>query len=117
MNVNIRSNNLVVLEGRITYLNEYSKGKAANITVAVENGKAPDGSDRPASFIQTKSFTPTCYNTLKLKMMVRIYGHIAPSRYEKEGKDVFKQDIIADYVEFMETKATVQAREMAEANA
>ena len=27
------------------------------------------------------------------------------------------QDIIADYVEFMETKATVQAREMAEANA
>ncbi len=27
------------------------------------------------------------------------------------------QDIIADYVEFMETKATIQAREMAEANA
>lgn len=116
LNVSLRTNNAVILEGRITYLREYSKGKAANITLAVENGKNPDGSDRSASFVQTKSFTPDCYNKLELKMLVRIFGHIVCSHYEKDGEQIFKQDIVADYVEFLETKAAVQARKMAEVN-
>ena len=115
MNVNMRTNNTIILEGRITYLREYSKGKAANITVAVDNGKNPDGTDRPASHIQTKSFTPACYNTLEKGMLIRIYGHVVCSSYEKDGKTIYNQDLVADYVEFKETKAAVQARKMAAA--
>ena len=49
-------------------------------------------------------------------MLVRIFGHIVCSHYEKDGEQIFKQDIVADYVEFLETKAAVQARKMAEVN-
>ena len=85
LNVSLRTNNAVILEGRITYLREYSKGKAANITLAVENGKNPDGSDRSASFVQTKSFTPDCYNKLELKMLARFSGR-RPSPQDGRGQ-------------------------------
>ena len=39
LNVSLRTNNAVILEGRITYLREYSKGKAANITLAWGTGR------------------------------------------------------------------------------
>lgn len=112
MTINMNTGNMTILQGRISRIGEYSPGKAANVTVAVENGKAPDGSDRKPTYVQTKNFTPACYNNLKKGMLVRIYGHISPSSYMRDGERVYNQDVIADFIEFLESKATVQTRAM-----
>lgn len=117
MKINVFTNNRLELQGRISKINEYSAGKAANVTLAIDNGKDKDGNDRPTSFIQTKSFTPSCYNELKVGMKVRIHGHIAPGSYQKGTETIYTQDIVADFIEFLESKAAVDAREAAKASA
>ena len=78
------TNNHVELEGRISKVKEYSPGKAANVTIAVDNGKDAEGSDRPTSFVQTKCFAPATYGGLKVGMLVRLFGHIP--RFLREGR-------------------------------
>ncbi|MBO5435329.1 hypothetical protein J6A31_05890 [bacterium] len=113
MKISTYTNNSLQLQGRITAVKEYSEGKAANVTIAVDNGKDKNGNARDASFIQLKSFTPASYNAIKTGMKVRIFGHVAPSQYEKDGEPVYTQDLVADYIEFLESKAIVDAREAA----
>ena len=55
-------------------------------------------------FIQTKSFTPAAYANVKVGMKIKIYGHITPSKYTKDGETIYQQDIIADYIEYLESK-------------
>lgn len=111
------SNNRLELLGRISSVKEYSEGKAANVSLAVDNGKDADGNAREASFIQLKSFTPATYNALKTGMLVQVIGHIAPSKYVKDDKPVYNTDLVADYIVFLESKETVVAREAAKAEA
>lgn len=111
MKITAFSNNHFELQGRITDIREYSAGKAANITVAVENGKDEDGNLRDPYYIQLKSFKPASYNECKKGMLVRVYGHIATSKYTKDGKTVYSTDMVCDYVDFLESKAIVEARE------
>lgn len=115
MKVSIYENNDLRLKGRVSRINEYSAGKAANVTVAVDNGKDKDGNKRPASYIQTKSFAPDVYNTLKEGMFVEIRGHIAPNSYGEGENKTYTQDIVADYIIFLESKAQVEQREAAKA--
>ena len=112
-NYNSRSykNNAIQLHGRVIKINEYSAGKAARITIAAAN----DGYSQ--NFVQVKNFHPECYNLLKVGMQVHAYGHIQPGRYQKDGKTVFTQDIVADDIEFLENKASVDIREAAKAAA
>lgn len=110
MKITRYTNNMITLEGRVSELREYSPGKAANVTIAVENAKNDDGTKTDPSFIQTKSFSPAAYGNLKKGMKIRIYGHIVPSRYVKNGETTYSQDIVADYIEYLESKATVEAR-------
>lgn len=105
------TSNETVFQGRITNVKEYSKDKAANITIAVEN-KTKDGKTKTLN-IQTKSFSPAMYNNTKTGMLVRLYGHVSPSSYEKNGKTIYTQDLITDYIEFLESKFVVDAREAA----
>lgn len=107
---NCNTSNMIQLHGRVAYVNEYSTGKAANVGIAVENGSS-------TMFIETKNFKPGCYNLLRTGMLVNVYGHITPERYEKGGKTVFTQAIVADFIEFLESKATVDIREAAKAAA
>lgn len=111
MKISSFTNNNFQLQGRIAETHEYSVGKAANITIAVDNGKDKDNVQRDPSFIQLKSFTPASYSMIKKGMKVRVYGHISTSSYEKDGKTIRSQDLIADYVEFLESKAVVDVRE------
>lgn len=111
------TNNDLILEGRVASVNEYSKDKAANITLAIDNGKDKDGNKKEPFYIQTKSFTPAAYNSVRTGMKIRIYGHVAPNNYEKDGGEkVYGTDLIADFIDFLESKATVEAREAAKGN-
>lgn len=111
MKISVYENNYVRLKGRVSRIHEYSAGKAANVTIAVDNGKDKDGNKRPASYIQTKSFAPDVYNALKDGMLVEAYCHIAPNSYGEGDAKTYTQDIVADYIVFLESKAVVDQRE------
>ncbi len=111
MKINVFTNNILQLQGRVANVKEYAAHKAASITVAVDNGKDKAGNPREAHFISIKSFAPAIYNRLKVGMMVRVYGHVSPNKYEKNGETVYDTDLVADYIDFLESKAIVDARE------
>lgn len=133
MKISTYTNNQIILEGRIANINEYSKNKAANVTITVDNGKDKNGVQRAPAFIQTKSFTPASYNAARVGMKVRIYGHIMPNNHKKDhvaviekqngvdvavikdNVEVYETDLICDYIDFLESKATVESREAAKA--
>lgn len=116
MKINFNTNNSIQMQGRIASVKEYSAGKAANFTVAVDNGKDKDGNEL-TQFIQLKSFLPSCYNMLKVGMKVRVYGHIQPNKYEKNGEMVYEQDLVSDFVEFLESRTVTEEREQRKAHA
>ncbi len=103
---NFNSSNMFQMQGRIVSVTEYSTGKAANVNMAVDNG-----CDREPLFIQLKSFRPSMYNTLKVGMKVRVYGHIHPNRYEKNGQMIYQTNPVADHIEMLEARAVVEERE------
>ncbi len=110
MKINFNTNNTIQLQGRIASVKEYSAGKAAGFTVAVANGKDKDGNEL-TQFVQLKSFSPSCYNMLKVGMKVRVYGRVQPDKYEKNGQMVYEQDLVSDFVEFLESRAVTEERE------
>ena len=111
MTIQYDTNNHTEHKGRVVAVHEYSTDKAANITISVEN-KMKNGQVKTVN-IQTKCFTPAAYNATKVGMLVKLYGHIAPGGYKKDGEMVYTQDIITDYIEFLEAKSVVEAREAA----
>lgn len=115
MKVTMYTNNHSQWGGKIHEVKEYSKDKAANITLIIDNGKDENGNNRPGTFLQLKCFVPAVYNLLKKDMKVMVYGHVKPNSYEKNGEKVYNNDLIADYVEFLETKKDVDLREAAKA--
>ena len=95
--INIYTNNSLQLQGRVGSVKEYAAGKAANISIAIEGGKDKDGGQKETQYIQLKSFTPASYNTVKVGMKVRVYGHVSPNKYEKNGETVqtgFTKDMV-----------------------
>jgi single-stranded DNA-binding protein len=46
-------------------------------------------------------------------MLVMVAGHLKNNSYEKNGEKIYSLDIVADSVEFLESKAVVDARENA----
>lgn len=107
---NCNTNNMVQLHGRVAHVNEYIAGKAAAVVIAVDNGSCP-------MFVQVKNYKSGCYNLLRVGMLVNVYGHVAIESHEKGGKTIFDQEFVADFIEFLESKATVDIREAAKAAA
>ena len=114
MKITIYDNNAVSLLGRIAKINEYSAGKACNISIAIDNGKNYKDERIPSSFISVKSFHPEVFQLLKTGTMVQVIGHMAASSYTNaKGEKQYSQDIIADSILFRESKEIVDAREAA----
>lgn len=111
MTIQYDTGNHTGFEGRVVEVHEYSKGKAANITISVEN-RLKNGTVRSVN-IQTKCFNPAMYNAVKTGMLVHLYGHVTPGSYVKDGLTVYTQDLVTDYIKFLESKAVVEAREAA----
>ena len=105
MNININPHNMLMLEGRISQFKEYSIGKAANISIAIDNGK-------DVSYLSVKSFAPNVYKELSIGMKIRVYGHVSASSYMKGDQKIYATDLIADNIEFCESKSTVKNREI-----
>lgn len=110
MNVFINTHNRIELLGRILSVREFSPGKAANITIAVKNGVDKKGQPRPDMKIDVKSFTPSSYNICSVGSLVTIVGHINAGSYKKDDKVIFTTDLVADYIEFLESKDLVDRR-------
>lgn len=111
MTIQTDTSNFITFQGRVVEVHEYSKDKVANVTVSVET-KMKNGNIKTAN-IQTKCFTPAAYNAVKVGMLVQLYGHVDPGSYTKDGKTIYTQDLVADYIEFLEAKSVVEAREAA----
>jgi len=102
--------NKILLTGRLTK-NPEVKYTPSNIcyarfSIAISRGKDKEGNE------QTDFPTITCFGkTAELVekyvtkgMMVGIEGKIQTGSYEKDGKKYFTTSIVADRVEFMESK-------------
>ena len=111
MKVTINTNNMARLKGRVASVKEISVDKCAVVTIAVDNGKDKDGNDRGDDFIDVKCFHPATYGQIKKGMLVEAYGRIKPNKYEKNGETVYSTDIVADCIEFLESRSVVEARE------
>lgn len=113
--ITINPDNRFELEGRVTNIKEYAPGKAADITIAISNGKDSSGKTKDPTYLHTKCFTPAVYNTVVVGMKIHIFGHIGASKYEKDGQMIYGTDLVDDYIKFLESKSTVIAREASKA--
>ena len=114
MKIQIRTNNQVQLIGRVTKVKEFGKDVAA-VTVALDNGRDKTGEDIPSTFVEVKSFEPKTYGLLKPGMLVLVNAFFRNNNYEKNGVKHYDLDVVASNIEFLESKAVVEAREAAKA--
>lgn len=107
---NCNTNNMVHLRGLVAHVNEDIAGKAATVVIAVDNGDNP-------MFVRLKNYKPGCYSLLRVGMLVNVHGHVAVRSREENGKTAFDQEFVADFIEFLESKAAVDIRKAAKAAA
>lgn len=110
MIIELNTDNHFYVKGHVARLNSYGKGKAMNITVAVHKGN-----DLPDDFTIVKSLKPTQFENLTVGMAVEIYGHIGPASWKDEKGEIHykdNNDLIADWIEYNETKKTTMQREV-----
>lgn len=116
MRTMIRTNNDITLMGRVLRITEFGKD-VASVTLALDNGRDKEGEEIKDTVVDVKCFEPKVYNNLKVGMLVLVKSHFKNSKYQKDGQDVYALDVIADHIEYLESKAVVEAREAAKANA
>lgn len=115
MKTMVRTNNQAKVIGRVTKVNEFGKD-VADITVALDNGKDKEGNDIQSTFVTFKCFEPKVYGAIETGLLVRVYAHFSNNKYEnKAGETVYSTDFVTDSVEFLESKAVVDARKAAKA--
>jgi single-stranded DNA-binding protein len=116
MKTTIRTNNNITLVGRVTKVKEFGRDVAA-VTIAIDNGRDKNGEDIPSTFVEVKSFEPKTYNMLKTGMLVMVSAFFRNNNYEKDGEKRYELDVVAGCIEFLESKAVIEAREAAKATA
>jgi len=110
----IRTNNQITLVGRAVKIKEFGKD-VASITVALDNGRDKNGNEIKDTFVDVKCFEPKVYGKMKPGMLVMVTAHFNNNEYEKNGQKIYSTDVVANAIEFLESKGTVEAREAAKA--
>lgn len=77
------------------------KSKTARFTIAVNRAKI--GADFP-NIVAFKKTADIIGQYCKKGTQIIVEGHIQTGSYEKDGKKVYTQDIIADHIEFVGSK-------------
>lgn len=98
--------NKVILMGRLTR-KPSAIGNSVFFTVAVEQSYQKPGEERQADFIQCKAWNKTAEFIDKYftkGMMIIVEGRVHSSKWEKDGETRYSQEIIANSVQFGETK-------------
>ena len=115
--------NKVVLMGRLTRDPEvrYSSGENssanASFTLAVDRRFKKQGEEQQADFIRCVAFGKQAEfieKYIKRGTKIVLVGHIQTGSYiNKEGQRVYTTDVIAEEIEFAESKASSEGRENA----
>lgn len=109
--------NEVILTGRLTKdLELYVTNdgtKVLNFTLAVKRRKSKNSNAPEADFINCKAFNVTADNMnsyLKKGSQIGLKGRLQAGSYEDRntGKKVFYTEVLADEVEFLESKKEAQ---------
>jgi single-stranded DNA-binding protein len=114
MRTTINTNNNINMIGRVTKVTEFGKD-VASITLALDNGRDKEGNEIKDTFVDVKSFDPSVYKNLKVGMLVYVAARFKNSSHVKDGEKVYNLDVIANCIQFLESKAVVEARENAKA--
>ena len=103
--------NSVALIGRLTkdpevrYISE-NQTAVATFSIAINRGKDKNGQDRGADFPRVTVFgrqAENCERYLSKGRLVGIQGRIQTGSYkDKDGKNVYTTDVIAERVEFLD---------------
>ena len=103
--------NSVALIGRLTkdpevrYISE-NQTAVATFSIAINRGKDKNGQDRGADFPRVTVFgrqAENCERYLAKGRLVGVQGHIQTGSYkDKDGKNVYTTDVIAERVEFLD---------------
>ncbi|WP_374717765.1 single-stranded DNA-binding protein [Neobacillus sp.] len=101
--------NKLMLVGRLTKNPELKGGenKVCLFTVAVNRKYVNANGEREADFIQIKTFNKlaeNCSKFLKKGSRVSVEASIRTGSYQKDGKTIFKMEVIADEVGFLDPK-------------
>ena len=103
--------NKVILIGRLTRDPEARTSQGgepvARFTLAVDRR----GRERAADFIGCVAFGKTAESVgqyLRKGSRVGVCGRIQTGSYERDGRKVYTTDVIADEVEFLETRAAAE---------
>ena len=106
--------NRVELIGRMvrdTELRTTTTGNSVvRFTLAVDRRKREDGAD----FINCTAFSKTAeliHQYIKKGHRLGISGHIQTGSYEKDGKTVYTTDVVADSIDFLESKQREEREE------
>lgn len=106
--------NCVQLIGRLTRDIEltYPREKAvARFTLAVNRRRKDDGADFVScvAFGKTAEILDRCVSK---GQRVAVVGHIHTSSYEKDGRKVYKTDVIVESFDFIEKREAAPADQM-----
>ena len=103
--------NKVILMGRLTRDPEVRYGNdnkpVARYTIAVDRGYKDKDGNRQTDFINLISFGKTAEfaeKYLRKGTKIVVDGEIRNNNYEKDGKTVYQDQIIANSIEFAESK-------------
>lgn len=102
--------NTLIFIGRLTKDPEvkYMTNQTAvcEFNIAIDRGK--DGADFP----RLKAFGKEAENLERFKKrgdLIGIQGHVKTGSYEKDGKTIYTQDLIADRIEYLTSKRETKA--------
>jgi len=111
MKINIYENNFCKFSGRLTKINPYANDKAANVVIALDNGRNANG-EQQSQYLTLKSFKKDEWDMWRIGMKVTAYCHASPNKYTNaDGQTVYAQDLVIDAMVFDESKSIVDNRE------
>ncbi len=109
--------NKVVLIGRVTRDPELrytaSNVPSARFTLAVNRPFENQNGQREADFINIIVWRKQAENVKKYVTkgsLIAVEGRIQTGSYEKDGQRIYTTDVVADNVQFLETKSQAQSR-------
>ena len=109
--------NKAFLIGRLTRDPElrYSSSNTAvvNFTIAIDRQYTNKDGQRETDFIRVVAYNKQAENIKKFitkGSLVAVDGRIQTGSYEKDGQRVYTTDVVADNVQFLESKAQSQNR-------
>ena len=108
--------NSVILIGRLTKDPEGKAESYARFTLAVDDRPNKDG-DKKTNFISCVAFNKTgdfVLKWLKQGTKIAIQGRITTGSYEKDGVKKYTTDVVAESVEFAESKKAEETQETQE---